>query len=132
MTKTPAKKGDNLLSKGYKELLKDIKDRVKSSQLKAAIAVNQELINLYWGIGRSVLKKQEEEGWGSKVVEKLATDLKAAFPEMKGFSSRNLQYMVTFAREYPNSPITQQPVAQIPWGHNTLLLDRLKDPNIRV
>lgn len=132
MTKTPAKKEESLLSEGYKELLKDIKERVKSSQLKAAVAVNHELVQLYWGIGQSVLKKQEAEGWGSKVIEKLATDLKAAFPDMKGFSARNIQYMVTFAREYPDTSITQQPVAQIPWGHNTLLLDKLKDSNTRI
>lgn len=132
MTKTPAKKGDSLLSKGYKELLKDIKERVKSSQLKAAVAVNKELVQLYWEIGRSVLEKQEAEGWGSKVIEKLATDLKAAFPKMKGFSPRNIQYMVTFAREYADTPITQQPVAQIPWGHNTLLLDKINDSSLRV
>lgn len=131
MTKTPAKKGDSLLSKGYKELLKEIKERVKSSQLKAAVAVNKELVQLYWEIGRSVLEKQEAEGWGSKVIEKLATDLKAAFPEMKGFSPRNIQYMVTFAREYPDTPITQQAVAQIPWGHNTLLLDKINDSSLR-
>jgi len=132
MTKTPVKKGDSLLSKGYKELLKDIKDRVKSSQLKAAIAVNQELVQLYWGIGQSVLKKQEEEGWGSKVVEKLATDLKAAFPEMKGFSLRNIQFMVQFAKEYPDIEIVKQVVSQIPWGHNILIIQKISDIEIRL
>lgn len=132
MTKTPVKKGDSLLSKGYKELLKDIKDRVKSSQLKAAIAVNQELVQLYWGIGQSVLKKQEEEGWGSKVVEKLATDLKAAFPEMKGFSLRNIQFMVQFAREYQDIEIVKQVVSQIPWGHNILIIQKISNIEIRL
>lgn len=132
MTKTPVKKGDSLLSKGYKELLKDIKDRVKSSQLKAAIAVNQELVQLYWGIGQSVLKKQEEEGWGSKVVEKLAADLKAAFPEMKGFSLRNIQFMVQFAKEYPDIEIVKQVVSQIPWGHNILIIQKINDIEIRL
>ena len=132
MTKTPVKKGDSLLSKGYKELLKDIKDRVKSSQLKAAISVNQELIQLYWGIGKSVLKKQEEEGWGSKIVEKLATDLKAVFPEMKGFSLRNIQFMVQFAKEYPDIEIVKQVVSQIPWGHNILIIQKISDIEIRL
>lgn len=137
--KKPAKKesksdyevlSENL--KGYKDLLGEIKKKVKSAQLKAAVAINKELIQLYWDIGNSVLEKQETEGWGSKVIERLAKDLRSSFPNMKGFSPRNIQYMVTFAREYPKTPITQQPVAQIPWGHNTLLLDKLNDSSSRI
>lgn len=118
--------------KGYKDLLGEIKKKVKSAQLKAAVAVNKELIQLYWEIGSSVLEKQETEGWGSKVIEKLAKDLRSSFPDMKGFSPRNIQYMVTFAREYPKTPITQQAVAQIPWGHNTLLMDKINDSSLRL
>ena len=116
----------------YKSLLKEIKVKVKSSQLKAALSVNQELINLYWEIGRSIQSKQKEEGWGSKTIAKLARDLKAEFPDMKGLSPRNIQYMVTFSKEYPDFQITQQLVAQIPWGHNTLLLDKLTDLKSRI
>lgn len=138
-SKKPAKKesksdyevlSENL--KGYKDLLGEIKKKVKSAQLKAAVAVNKELIQLYWDIGNSVLEKQETEGWGSKVIERLAKDLRSSFPNMKGFSPRNIQYMVTFAREYPKTPITQQPVAQIPWGHNTLLMDKINDSSLRL
>lgn len=139
IAKKPAKKesksdyevlSENL--KGYKDLLGEIKKKVKSAQLKAAVAVNKELIQLYWEIGNSVLEKQETERWGSKVIEKLARDLRSSFPDMKGFSPRNIQYMVTFAREYPKTPITQQPVAQIPWGHNTLLMDKINDSSLRL
>lgn len=116
----------------YKTLLKEIKNKVKSSQLKAALSVNRELINLYWEIGRSIQSKQKEEGWGAKTIAKLARDLKLEFPGMKGLSPRNIQYMVTFSKEYPDFQITQQLVAQIPWGHNTLLLDKLADLESRI
>jgi predicted nuclease of restriction endonuclease-like (RecB) superfamily len=131
MTKQPANT-ETFLTKEYKGLLKEIKEKVQSSQLKAAQAVNTELVKLYWEIGRAVNERQKSEGWGAKTLEKLANDLKLAFPQMKGFSPRNLQYMVTFAREYSEDAITQQLVAQIPWGHNTLLLDKIKDRDTRV
>lgn len=131
MTKQPANT-EPFLTKEYKELLKEIKEKVQSSQLKAAQAVNTELVKLYWEIGRTVHERQKSEGWGAKTLEKLANDLKSAFPQMKGFSPRNLQYMVTFSREYSEDAITQQLVAQIPWGHNTLLLDKIKDRDTRV
>lgn len=136
--KKPAKKesksdydvlSENL--KGYKDLLGEIKKNVKSSQLKAAVAVNKELIQLYWEIGFSIIEKQKCSEWGSKVIEKLAKDLRSSFPDMKGFSFRNVKYMVQFAKEYPDLPIGQQAVAQIPWGHNTLLMDKINDSSLR-
>jgi len=127
-----AKLTTNVLGESYQSLLKDIKEKVKSSQIKAALAVNQELIKLYWEIGSSVLKKQQEEGWGAKTIEKLAKDLKSAFPEMKGFSLTNIKYMVQFAKEYPNFKISQQLVGQIPWGHNIILLQRLRTKQERI
>jgi len=93
----------SLLTKEYKALLKEIKERVLTSQLKAAIAVNKELIQLYWEIGNAVYQRQKTEGWGAKVSEKLGKDLKSSFPEMKGFSPRNIRFMVQFAKEYPRS-----------------------------
>lgn len=118
-------KGSTALTKGYKDLLKEIKEKVKSSQLKAAVSVNQELIKLYWEIGSSILKQSEKAEWGSKTIEKLAKDLRTSFPDIKGFSFRNVKYMVQFAKEYPDLPIGQQLVAQIPWGHNIALLQKL-------
>ncbi len=115
-----------VIPKEYKTFLKGIKERILSSQVKAALAVNCELIALYWEIGSSVFLKQKSEGWGAKTIEKLAQDLKSDFPNMKGFSYRNLKYMVHFAKEYPDFAIGQQVVAQIPWGHNILLLQKLE------
>lgn len=111
--------------KEYKTFFKEIKEKILASQVKAALAVNQELINLYWEIGCKIHLKQKDEGWGAKTIENLAKDLKSTFPEMKGFFHRNLKYMVHFAKEYPNFAIGQQVVAQIPWGHNILLLQKL-------
>ena len=116
----------NIISKEYKALFQDIKKRILSSQLKAAMTVNKEMITLYWEIGSKVYIKQKSDGWGFKTIEKLAKDLKSAFPNMKGFSFRNLKYMVYFAKAYPDFKIRQQPVAQIPWGHNILLLQKLE------
>ena len=89
----------------YKTFLEELKERIRSAQVKAALAVNQELILLYWQIGREILAKQEVEGWGTKVIERIARDLKREFPDMKGFSSRNLRYMRAFAQAYPDEKI---------------------------
>lgn len=112
--------------KEYKEFFKEIKEKILASQVKAALAVNQELINLYWEIGSKIHLKQKDEGWGAKTIENLAKDLKSTFPEMKGFSLTNIKYMVQFAKQYPEFAISQQVVGQIPWGHNILLLQKLK------
>lgn len=114
-----------IVTKEYKTFLTEIKERILSSQIKAALAVNRELLTLYWEIGSKILLKQKSEGWGAKTVENLAKDLKAAFPSMKGFSLTNIKYMVQFAKEYPDFIISQQLVGQIPWGHNILLLQKL-------
>ena len=112
--------------KEYKVFFKEIKEKILTSQVKAALAVNHELINLYWEIGSKIHLKQKDEGWGAKTVENLAKDLKSTFPEMKGFSLTNIKYMVQFAKEYPEFAISQQVVGQIPWGHNILLLQKLE------
>lgn len=117
----------DIIPLGYANLLGVLKEKIRNSQLKAAIAVNVELIQLYWEIGGEILRKQKEEGWGAKVIERLAKDLKAAFPEMAGFSPRNLFYMKQFAEAYPELSILQQAAAKIPWGHNMVLIDKLKD-----
>jgi len=130
MNQGTLEKEEELLS--YKELVTEIKQRVKSSQLKAALAVNHELIALYWEIGNSVHKRQIAQGWGAKTIERLAKDLKSAFPSMNGFSQTNIKYMVQFAKEYPEFPISQQAVGQIPWGHNVLLLQKLKTQKERI
>lgn len=116
----------------YVALLNGLKQRIRSSQVKAALAVNQGLILLYWHIGREILLRQQEQGWGSKVIEHLSQDLKREFPEMKGFGTRNLKYMRAFAEAWPDEPIVHQLGALIPWRHNCILLDKVKDSTERI
>lgn len=116
----------------YGQWLADIKGRVLAAQQKAALAANAELISLYWHIGRDILERQTAQGWGSKVIDRLGRDLREAFPEMKGFSRANLLYMRAFAEAWRDFTIVQQLVGQLPWGHNVLLLTRVKDQNTRL
>ena len=164
------------LPAAYGTLLADLKQRVRSAQVRAALSVNRELVLLYWHIGREILRSQQAEGWGTKVIERLAKDLRREFTEMSGLSSRNLKYMRSFAEAYPGGsmvqqaagqfvqqlaaqlpkleraagvkqtrlPIVQQaaaqlefdlppePFASLPWFHNCLLMDRVKDPAARL
>lgn len=115
----------------YIAFLDDVKTRIRSAQVKAALAVNRELLFLYWAIGREILERQQVEGWGSKVLDRLSKDLKREFPEMKGFSRSNLKYMRAFAEAWPDG-IGQAPLGQITWYHNIALLEKLKDPNERL
>ena len=117
---------------GYADWLADLKERIHAAQQRATLAVNRELVLLYWQIGRDILARQAEQGWGAKVIERLADDLRTAFPDMKGFSRANLMYMRAFAEAWPNVEIVQQPVGQLPWGHNLVLLTRLKDSQQRL
>lgn len=121
----------SLLPPGYSELLGQLRDRIRSAQVRAGLSVNRELILLYWSIGRDILARQKAEGWGAKVIDRLSEDLRKAFPQMQGFSARNLKYMRHFAEAWPDEAIVQQLVAQIPWGHNVRLLDRLHERSAR-
>ncbi len=116
----------------YADFLRSLKERIRQAQIKAAWSVNREMVLLYWQIGKDILTRQQEKGWGAKVVEQLAKDLKHEFPDAKGFSSRNLKYMRAFAEAYPDPQIVQQVAAQIPWFHNCVLLDKVKDPTERL
>jgi predicted nuclease of restriction endonuclease-like (RecB) superfamily len=159
---------------GYAPFLGAVKDRIRAAQVRATLSANAELIYLYWDIGRAIAAMQEKEGWGAGVIPRLARDIANDMPEVKGFSERNLKYMIRFAREYGPRPIVQQPVAQlpepakrpvvlaqlpsleispqaaaklvvpddltkvqqlvaqIPWGQNVILLDKVKDPSARL
>jgi predicted nuclease of restriction endonuclease-like (RecB) superfamily len=119
-------------SKSYQDLLARLKNQIRTAQVRAAVAVNQELVLLYWGIGREILERQASEGWGSKVVDRLAHDLRAEFSDMKGLSRTNLLYMRSFAETWPDESIVQQVVGRIPWGHNVRLLDMVKDREERL
>ncbi|MEC5180858.1 PDDEXK nuclease domain-containing protein [Arthrobacter sp. CG_A4] len=122
---------DLALPTGYTDLLGELKSRVRAARTKALRTVNTQLIDLYWSIGKTVLERQEVENWGSGVMGRLADDLRAEFPEMRGLSRSNLFYMRGFAAAWPDS-IVQQPVGQLPWGHITVLLDKLDTPTHRV
>lgn len=121
----------HLLPEGYSEFLVELKRRIKESQLKAVISANSELILLYWDIGREILERQDKEGWGAKIIERLAVDLKNEFPDMKGFSPRNLKYMRQFSLLFPDFEFVQQAVAQIPWGHTVRLMELVKEAKQR-
>ncbi len=117
----------------YEAFLRDLKVRIQSAQVRAALAVNRELVLLYWQMGRAIDEKQQLHGWGDKVLERLAADLRSAFPGVEGFSSRNLYRMRAFYRAYPDeNEIVPQVVAQIPWGHNIWLLEKVKDVEARL
>ncbi len=102
----------------YAALLASIKERIRSAQIRAALSVNRELVLLYWGIGAEINRRQKQEGWGTKVIENLAGDLRRSFPDMQGFSPRNLKYMRAFAEAWPEESIVQQAAAQLPWFHS--------------
>lgn len=121
-----------LSSDSYERLLSGLKKQIKSVHVRAAVAVNAELISLYWQIGKEIIAKQEEEGWGSKVIVQLSRDLKKEFPNMTGFSQTNLKYMRTFAEAWPDFSIGQLLVDQIPWSHNMVILQQVKDPEVRM
>lgn len=111
----------------YAPWLAALKARVRSAQLIAAARVNHELLRLYWDIGTALVAAQQNEGWGKAVIPRLARDLRTEFPEMQGFSERNLGYMVRFSREYGAPPILQQVAAKLPWFHHVILLEKVKD-----
>ena len=115
----------------YAAWLTELKARIHGAQQRATLAVNRELVLLYWQIGRDILDRQGREGWGAKVIERLAQDLRNAFPEMKGFSPRNLNYMRSFAEAWPDGEFVQAVLAQLPWYHQLALLDKLKSANER-
>ena len=116
---------------GYSAFLAELKQRIRNARLHAALSVNRELILLYWSIGRDILARQHAEGWGSRVIDRLAADLRRDFPEMTGISGRNLKYMRALAEAWPQEEFVQRVVAQLPWGHNVSLLDAIKSPGER-
>ena len=149
------KDGNTLLPTGYNQWRKDIENLIDTAKLKTAISVNMGTLSLYWNIGKSILQKQEQEGWGKQVIEQLSKDLISRYPDDRGYSIRNLRYMKRFASEYPDFPILQVslaelkklpilqatlaelenegkeyvqiPLAQISWYHHISLLSKVKD-----
>lgn len=144
----------------YSGLLTEIKDRIRQAQIRATLSANMEMILMYWDIGRMIHQRQQMEGWGAGIIPRLARDIRNELPEVKGFSKRNIGYMIRFFREYGEPPILQQAVAKLPgssaqdkvllqsstktgslrhnrdlqqyvtnlsWGHNILLMEKVKD-----
>nr|WP_253308974.1 PDDEXK nuclease domain-containing protein [Rickettsia endosymbiont of Ceutorhynchus assimilis] len=121
-----------IIAKEYTEFLEQLKEQIATSRYKSALAVNSKLIMLYHYIGAEILKRQKEYGWGAKVIDQLSKDLRSAFPEMKGFSPRNLKYMRKFAEEYSDIEFVQEPLAQLTWYHNVTLLEKIESRETRL
>ena len=117
---------------GYDAFLQDIKLRIQMGRIRAALAVNKERLLLYWGIGRDLLQREHEQGWHASVTEQLAEDIRRKTPIVKGLSLRDLQDMRSFAEAWPDEAMVQAPLAQIPWGHNIVLLEKLSSPDARL
>ncbi len=133
------------LPSGYAQLLEDIKDRIRRAQVRAITAANRELTCLYWDIGREIVRRQKEEGWGAKVIDRLAADIQRGFPGVAGFSVRNIKRMRAFYLAYTpqdvivpqaaaqlENPNLPQAAAEIPWFHNVILIEKLKNPAERL
>lgn len=116
---------------GYDELLDEIKSRVRTARIQAARDLSARVVNLYWQIGRLIVDREARYGWGAGVIGRLADDLRAAFPRTRGFSRRSLQYMRALALLFPSDGFIEQPIANVPWGHVTILLDGLDDNRLR-
>ena len=115
----------------YADWLASLKQRIHEAQQRATLVVNRELVLLYWEIGQDILERQTKQGWGSKVVDTLAHDLRNAFPDMKGFSPRNLKYMRAFAEAWPDREFVQAVLAQLPWYHQLALLENANGTLLR-
>jgi predicted nuclease of restriction endonuclease-like (RecB) superfamily len=116
----------------YAAWLADLKSRIHQERLRVVLASNAVMVMLYWDLGRSILEKQGVQGWGSRVIDRLSTDLQEAFPEMKGFSPRNLKYMRAFAAAWPDRQIVQHTVAQLSWQQNLALLEKVRSSSDRL
>src|SRR4051812_23404224 len=119
------------LPETYPIILEGIKAQIQQARLKAIMSANAQLLELYWRIGASLQKQRQEAKWGDQIIKRLSDDLRREFPDLKGFSARNILYMLQFATAYPDFPITQLPVAQLPWAHHVVLLDKVKDETQR-
>ena len=116
----------------YPDLLDSVSEHVATGHRRAVTAANQEMLKSYWSIGQEILDRQHEQGWGSKVIDRLSTDLKNRFPGVTGYSPRNLKYMRAFAAAWPDPAFVQRGIAQLPWRHHVALLEKLDGPELRL
>lgn len=128
----PVASGAAEMPAGYADWLTGIKTRIHRERLRVVLASNAAMVLLYWDLGQSILDKQTAQGYGTRVIDRLAADLRDAFPEMKGFSPRNLKYMRAFAAAWPDREVVQRIVAQLSWGQNITLLEKLETPEERL
>lgn len=120
------------MSDSYLDFIEEVKKEIQKQRISVVLNANSSMICLYWNIGKAILQKQEEEGWGAKVIDRMAKDLKDAFPDMCGFSPRNIKYMRKFAECWTDFEFVQQVVAQIPWRTNIKLMDKLNTQEERI
>lgn len=120
------------LPDGYAAALNDLKERIRTERLRVVLSANSAMTMLYWDVGRVILQRQEHEGWGAKVIDRLSADLRDAFPDMRGLSPRNLKYMRAFAAAWPDRTMVQEALAQIPWYHHIALLEKCRDAGERL
>ena len=128
------------VDKQYKKWIVELKDKIRTTQIKAAMTVNRELLHLYWELGREICEKQEKANWGEGLIDQLAKDLSGAFPEIKGFSRTNIFYVRKWFifyrsgivpqvvgqldKELKNNDKALELITQIPWGHNREIITR--------
>ena len=127
----PVAEGRSSMPSWYTPFIEQIISDVKQQKVKTFLNANAEMVCLYWRIGNRILERQNEEGWGARIIDRIAKDLRDAFSEMKGFSPRNLQYMRRFASIYNDYEFVQRVVAQIPWRTNITLMEKLDDNHSR-
>ncbi|MBP3617845.1 MAG: DUF1016 family protein [Lachnospiraceae bacterium] len=128
----PVAPNSSELSESYLDFIEEIKKEIYNQRISIVIKANSGMICLYWNIGNAILRKQKQEGWGTKVIDRMAKDLKDSFSDMSGFSPRNIKYMRKFAECWPDFEFVQQVVAQIPWRTNRILLDKLDKQEERI
>lgn len=121
-----------VMPEDYSLFIQDIKIRIRNERIKTVLSANAALVMLYRDIGKAILKKQQDEGWGARVIDRMAYDLKEEFPDMRGFSSRNLKYMRKFAECWPERAIVQASLAQISWYHNIALIEKISEESLRL
>ena len=131
-SKTSSIAAAGIIPDSYAVVLTELKHRIAEGRIRTVLAANAAMVMLYWDIGRIILQRQEQEGWGTKVIDRLSADLRKAFSDMQGLSPRNLKYMRAFADAWPDKAIVQEALAQITWYHNLTLLDKLKSAKERL
>ena len=128
----PVAETTTMMPDDYGPFISELKTRIRQERLKTVLSANAAMVMLYWDIDSAILVKQNDEGWGAKVIDRMSHDLTEEFPDMSGFSPRNLKYMRKFAESWPKKEIVQAALAQISWYHNLALLEKLQEPKLRL